>query len=42
MRTVKDTWTMAKRSLRHIVRSPDTIITVVLMPIAMGGVPAAV
>lgn len=35
MRTVKDTWTMAKQSLRHIVRSPDTIITVVLMPIAM-------
>jgi ABC-2 type transport system permease protein len=26
---------MTKRSLRHIVRSPDTIITVVLMPIAM-------
>ena len=32
---VKDTWTMAKRSLRHITRSLDTIITVVLMPIAM-------
>ncbi len=30
-----DTWTMAKRSLRHITRSPDTIITVVLMPIAL-------
>lgn len=30
----KDTWTMAKRSLRHISRSVDTIITVVLMPIA--------
>ena len=26
---------MAKRSLRHIVRSPDTIITVVLSPIAL-------
>jgi ABC-2 type transport system permease protein len=26
---------MAKRSLRHTARSPDTIITVVLMPIAM-------
>lgn len=26
---------MAKRSLRHILRSPDTIITVVLTPIAM-------
>lgn len=34
-RTIKDTWTMTKRSLRHILRSPDTIITVVLMPIAM-------
>lgn len=35
MRAAKDTWTMAKRSLKHIVRSPDTIITVVLTPIAM-------
>jgi ABC-2 type transport system permease protein len=35
MRAIKDTWTMAKRSLRHIVRSPDTIITVVLTPLAM-------
>lgn len=35
MSAVKDTWTMAKRSLKHIVRSPDTIITVVLTPIAM-------
>lgn len=35
MHAIKDTWTMAKRSLRHIVRSPDTIITVVLTPIAM-------
>jgi ABC-2 type transport system permease protein len=35
MHAIKDTWTMAKRSLRHILRSPDTIITVVLMPIAM-------
>lgn len=33
--TVRDTWTMTKRSLRHIVRSMDTIITVVLMPIAL-------
>lgn len=31
----KDTWTMAQRSLRHILRSPDTIITVVMMPIAL-------
>lgn len=35
MQALKDTWTMTKRSLRHIVRSPDTIITVVLTPIAM-------
>jgi ABC-2 type transport system permease protein len=35
MQLVTDTWTMAKRSLRHIVRSPDTIITVVMMPIAL-------
>ena len=35
MRAFADTWTMAKRSLRHTTRSIDTIITVVLMPIAM-------
>jgi ABC-2 type transport system permease protein len=35
MRVLEDTWTMTKRSLRHIVRSPDTIITVVLSPIAL-------
>lgn len=35
MQALKDTWTMTRRSLRHIVRSPDTIITVVLTPIAM-------
>jgi len=35
MRALKDTWTMAKRSLRHIVRSPDTIITVLISPIAL-------
>jgi ABC-2 type transport system permease protein len=35
MQALTDTWTMAKRSLTHIVRSPDTIISVVLMPIAM-------
>lgn len=34
MHALADTWTMAKRSLRHITRSMDTIITVVLMPIA--------
>jgi len=35
MNAARDTWTMAKRSLRHITRSVDTIITVVLMPIAL-------
>ncbi|HSW78325.1 MAG TPA: ABC transporter permease [Candidatus Chromulinivoraceae bacterium] len=35
MQTIKDTWTMAKRSLKHILRSPDTIITVVISPIAL-------
>jgi ABC-2 type transport system permease protein len=35
MLAFKDTWTMTKRSLRHIVRSPDTIITVVISPIAL-------
>lgn len=34
MPIVSDTWTMTKRNLRHIVRSMDTIITVVIMPIA--------
>jgi ABC-2 type transport system permease protein len=33
--TVRDTRTMLKRSLRHIVRSPDTIITTAVTPIAM-------
>jgi ABC-2 type transport system permease protein len=35
MRTLNDTWTMTKRSLRHTTRSLDTIITVVLTPIAL-------
>jgi ABC-2 type transport system permease protein len=35
MQALTDTWTMTKRSLRHTTRSLDTIITVVLMPIAM-------
>lgn len=35
MRPLSDTWTMAKRSLRHTTRSIDTIITVVLTPIAI-------
>jgi ABC-2 type transport system permease protein len=35
MRALSDMWTMAKRSLRHTTRSLDTIITVVLTPIAM-------
>lgn len=32
---IRDTWVMAKRSLRHTTRSMDTIITVVITPIAM-------
>lgn len=35
MRLFSDTWTMTKRSLRHTVRSMDTIITVAATPIAM-------
>ena len=35
MQSVKDTWTMTKRSFKHITRSIDTIITVVLMPIGL-------
>ena len=35
MRTLTDTWTMTKRSLRHTTRSVDTIITVVLTPIGI-------
>jgi ABC-2 type transport system permease protein len=32
---VRDTGVLLKRSLRHIVRSPDTIITTAITPIAM-------
>jgi ABC-2 type transport system permease protein len=35
MQVIRDTWTMTKRSFHHITRSPDTIITVVLMPIGL-------
>jgi ABC-2 type transport system permease protein len=35
MRALSDTWTMTRRSLRHTTRSLDTIITVVLTPIAL-------
>lgn len=35
MYAIHDTWVMAKRSMRHIVRSPDTIITVLAMPVAI-------
>ncbi|MFI5275373.1 MAG: ABC transporter permease [Candidatus Saccharimonadales bacterium] len=34
MRNMHDTWVMSKRSIRHTVRSLDTIITVLAMPIA--------
>jgi ABC-2 type transport system permease protein len=32
---MKDTWTMTKRSLAHVFRSPDTIATVVITPIVL-------
>jgi ABC-2 type transport system permease protein len=35
MDAIFDTWVMAKRSLRHTIRSMDTIITVAATPIAM-------
>ena len=35
MHTLADSWTLARRSLRHITRSPDTVITVLLMPIGI-------
>jgi ABC-2 type transport system permease protein len=35
MRALTDTWSMTKRSLRHTTRSLDTIITVVVVPIAL-------
>jgi len=35
MSAIKDTWVMAQRSLKHTVRSVDTIITVAAMPIAL-------
>jgi ABC-2 type transport system permease protein len=34
MHAISDTWVMSKRSLRHTIRSLDTIITVAAMPIA--------
>ncbi|WP_084079000.1 ABC transporter permease [Demequina sp. NBRC 110057] len=34
MTAIADTATLTGRSLRHIVRSPDTIITTVMMPVA--------
>lgn len=35
MHVIKDTWTMTKRSLTHVFRSPDTIITVVVTPVVL-------
>jgi len=35
MHTLRDTWTLTKRSLRHTIRSLDTIITVAAMPIGI-------
>ena len=34
-RPLGDTWTLTGRSLRHILRSPDTIITTVVTPVAL-------
>lgn len=34
MKALRETLILLKRSMRHIMRSPDTIITVALMPIA--------
>ena len=34
MKAVRDTYILLKRSMKHILRSPDTIITVAVMPIA--------
>ncbi len=35
MHAIHDTWVLTKRCLRHIVRSPDTIITVLAIPLAI-------
>ncbi len=35
MKTIRDTGILFGRSMRHILRSPDTIITVAIMPIAI-------
>lgn len=35
MYAIHDTWVMTRRSLRHTIRSMDTIITVAAMPVAM-------
>lgn len=32
---LSDTWVLTQRSLRHILRSPDTIVTTVITPIAL-------
>lgn len=34
-RPLGDTWTLTGRSLRHILRSPDTILTTVVTPVAL-------
>ncbi len=35
MKPVRDTLTLFGRSMRHVLRSPDTILTVAVMPIAL-------
>ena len=37
----RDTTVLLKRSLRHILRSPDTIITTAVTPIAMTMIPGS-
>ncbi|MGL4742874.1 MAG: ABC transporter permease, partial [Dermatophilaceae bacterium] len=32
---LRDTTVLTKRSLRHVLRSPDTIITTAITPVAM-------
>jgi ABC-2 type transport system permease protein len=35
MKTLRDTGVLFGRSMRHIVRSPDTIITVTITPVML-------
>jgi ABC-2 type transport system permease protein len=35
MKTLRDTFILFRRGMKHILRSPDTVITVAVMPVAM-------